>query len=197
MPWHFEATGPPAEGMGKPGPLGRAKGFLLRIFSAVILVASLCGHAWAGLDPDFRLIRWGMNRFQVIASEALSPIGFEPGEILYRVLLFDRPSLLAYRFSDGRLVSARYVLPTKSSDSMDGIANLLAMRYGLSDASFQGMPEGESVRVWSGREKTVRLYLRPEGEAIIDIFSPATQRALEVKRFRQNRALKRDMKRYF
>ncbi|VFQ46120.1 hypothetical protein [Desulfoluna butyratoxydans] len=117
---------------------------------------------------DFRSVRWGMNRFEVMASEKIAPKRMGRHELLYRVSLFKRPAHLMYRLAGDRLVGVRYVLPVKLSDSLDKLEELVSLRYGV--ASRETGKEG-AQRVWTAQDRTVRLFFPKKGQAVIDIVS--------------------------
>ena len=172
----------------------------LRFVGTLVLLFFWAGHSkpvFAKDASDFRLIRWGMTRFEVIASETLTPVGFSVNEILYQVLLFDRPTSLVYRFHGGRVVGARYVLPTKPADDIEKLSKLIAIRYGPSGSTVHDAIGADRIRVWNGLSRTVRLYLRPEGEAIIDILSSRYAKGHLAKKYSLKRQLQRTLSRSF
>jgi hypothetical protein len=133
---------------------------------------------------DFRNARWGMNRFEVMASEESGPTRVGPDEILYCVSLFRRPAYLLYRLDDEHLVGARYVLPVKGSDTLEKVASLVALRYG--GPCRDSLSEGDA-RVWNPPGRTVRLFFPKKGQAVIDIVSEGAVAASSKKRARLRR----------
>ncbi|WP_300668560.1 hypothetical protein [Desulfoluna sp.] len=141
---------------------------------------------------DFRNVRWGMNRFEVMASEDRAPKRMRNGDILYRVPLFKRPAYLMYRLAEDRLVGARYVLPLKRSDTLERLEALVSLRYGAlrQVAASEGM-----VRVWESPDRTVRLFLPKKGQAVIDVVSEgADEIPLKVQARRRRDALREAMR---
>ncbi|GEM_PF-4014887 len=117
---------------------------------------------------DFRSIRWGMNRFEVMASENRAPKRMKRDEILYRISLFKRPAHLMYRFYEDRLVGARYVLPVKGADTLDKLEKLVSLRYG---AARKETASVGALRVWHRPDRTIRLFIARKGQAVIDVLS--------------------------
>ncbi|BCS96510.1 hypothetical protein DSLASN_21420 [Desulfoluna limicola] len=138
-----------------------------RVSVCLIWLLAVSGNVWAE-DFDFRGIRWGMNRFEVMASEDGAPRRMKRDEILYRISLFKRPAHLMYRFYEDRLVGARYVLPVKGVDTLDKLESLVSLRYG--DARKETAPVGP-VRVWYKQDRTIRLFIAKKGQAVIDVLS--------------------------
>ncbi len=145
--------------------------YVFRVTLFLLLVSS--SGAFAG-DLDFRHVRWGMNRYEVMASETGSPKRVRPNEILYGVALFRRPAHLMYRFYEDRLVGARYVLPLKEGDTLEKIDGLVSLRYGVSQAGEMASRVSVS-RVWKLPERTVRLFITKRGQAVIDLSSQGGQ----------------------
>lgn len=119
---------------------------------------------------DFRNVRWGMNRFEVMAAEVMAPKRMKRDELLYRVSLFRRPAYLMYRLYDDHLVGARYVLPVKGTDTTEQLVALVSLRYGA--AGKQPSSQGTS-RVWRQSDRTVHLFFPKKGQAVIDVLSEA------------------------
>lgn len=144
---------------------------VLRI--AIFFVSLFICHSsvFAG-DLDFRYVRWGMNRYEVMASEAGSPKRLRRDEILYEISLLGRPVHLMYRFYEDRLVGARYVLPLKETDTLEKIDDLVSLRYGSSRG--EATASGAS-RVWKKPDRTIRLFIVKRGQAVIDLSSQGSQ----------------------
>jgi len=135
---------------------------------------------------DFRSVRWGMNRFEVMAAESAAPKRMARDELLYRVSLFKRPAHLMYRLYEDRLVGARYVLPVKASDSLEMLEKLISLRYGT--ARRETGPVG-ALRVWAYPDRTVRLFFAKKGEAVIDVVSKGAVAISSVEADRLRRSV--------
>ncbi|VVS94837.1 hypothetical protein [Desulfoluna spongiiphila] len=145
----------------------------------------LVSHSAAAASFDFRSVRWGMNRFEVMASENIAPKKMARNELLYRVSLFKRPAHLMYRLYDDRLVGMRYVLPVKASDSLDKLEKLVSLRYGTARRETGAVG---ALRVWNRPDRTVRLFFAKKGQAVIDVVSKgaATISSIELTRLRRS-----------
>lgn len=117
---------------------------------------------------DFRKTRWGMNRYEVMASENGAPKRMRRDEILYGVSLFKRPTHLMYRFYEDRLVGARYVLPVKGTDTLDKLEGIVSLRYGTARKETASVG---ALRVWKSPGQIIRLYFAKKGQAVIDVVS--------------------------
>lgn len=156
-----------------------------RIRWAVGLVCLLLATRASADGYDFRKVRWGMSRYDVMASEENAPRRMKQDQILYQVSLFNRPAYLMYRLYDERLVGARYVLPIKAADTLDKLTALVSMRYGASPSATVAAGE---TRVWTLAGRTVRLYIPRKGQAVIDVASAGEAEipAKEVALLRQS-----------
>lgn len=133
------------------------------LFGLLAVSRNVCAEGF-----DFRSIRWGMNRFEVMASEDGAPKRMKRDEILYRVSLFKRPVHLMYRFCEDRLVGARYVLPVKGVDTLDKLERLVSLRYGVARKETASVG---ALRVWYQSDRTIRLFIAKKGQAVIDVLS--------------------------
>ena len=141
-------------------------------FKIAVCLAGLMAYshsAWAE-SFDFRSVRWGMNRYEVMASELGPPRRLRRDEILYGISLFKRPTHLMYRFYEDRLVAARYVLPLKANDTLETLDALLSLHHGTSFSEATDLGE---ARVWMHQGRTLRLFIPKKGQAVIDVISDA------------------------
>ena len=109
------------------------------IVVGIILCCFIAVHAEESTQTafDFRNAGWGMEKVVVKATEFGEPIEDRDDLLVYSdVVGGDMDVLVAYNFSDGRLVSGKYLFLTKHPDKNDYIADYkrvketLTLKYG-------------------------------------------------------------------
>jgi hypothetical protein len=86
---------------------------------------------------DFRKIKWGMKTKAVKNAEKLKPIVVNKKILAYDIKVLGRNMSLVYKFSQGRLVEAAYVLDEKHTNKNDYITqyrdlvSALYKKYGI------------------------------------------------------------------
>lgn len=58
---------------------------------------------------DFRKIRWGMNRLQVLASEKKEPLNESEDKITFNEKMFDRDVKVNYYFENDKVIKSEYL----------------------------------------------------------------------------------------
>ena len=81
-------------------------------------------------DPDFRNIRWGMSRKEVIASESIE---LEAGErtLFGSVRIAGLDSYVVYIFAEDKLVRAKYSFTERHSNKNDYLSDFQSIRTSL------------------------------------------------------------------
>ena len=124
-------------------------------------------------QPDFRNANWGMNRAQVLATEASQPAETREssGEWIVRydsIQLGGLPCRLVYIFANDRLVRAKYVFDPEHSDPNEFIRDFRTIEPGLRDK--YGKPVSERA-FWSDDlyQDEPKSYLEQDRASSVDI----------------------------
>ena len=129
------------------------KSLLTAVFG--LAVFALPALVWAG---DLRNVHWGMSRFDVMASEDLSPETFDAFHVHYKTDMEGREQDLVYGFFENTLVDAVYVITVLSADEHMLFRKNLERRYGK-PVSGEKKANGDYLYVWENR--STRIVMRP------------------------------------
>lgn len=124
------------------------------LFCSIIF---LTGSAFAD-RKDLRGVHWGMSRFDVMASEDLSPESFDVCHIHYKTELEGMKQDLIYGFTDNMLVDAVYVVTVLSENEYAVFRKRLERRYGK-PVSSENRSDGVYYYVWENN--STRIVMRP------------------------------------
>lgn len=80
-------------------------------------------------DNDFRTVKWGMSRVEVLAAEKLKPLKVADDYISYKFNLFGQEVFLLYEFVLNNLLSAKYVYENPEKENSDKIFDILNSKY--------------------------------------------------------------------
>jgi len=83
-----------------------------------------------GDEVDFRKVRWGMTKIEVISSEDLKPESFAGPSITYRTLLLGKEMYLIYEFIDNKLIDAVYLFLAETENDYTEIERIISKKYG-------------------------------------------------------------------
>jgi len=103
--------------------------FIYYIFLMIFLFIS-SGITFAQDRSDFRKVRWGMSKVEVMASEEMKPLAVEDKYISYKFDLWGKEVFLLYDFVDNTLFSARYVYSFPSEAEILKIKSIMKSKYG-------------------------------------------------------------------
>lgn len=130
----------------------------MKMASAALIFLLFSVSSSMGAMNELRNVHWGMNRFEVMASEELSPETFDAYYVHYKTELEGREQDLIYGFFENRLVDAVYVVTVLKADEYLTFKKNLERRYGKAvDVKDRG--KGDYLFVWENRD--TRVLLRP------------------------------------
>lgn len=108
-------------------------------------------------ENDFRNVRWGMTKIEVMANEALKPDSFGRQRITYRTMILGKEMVLEYEFVDNKLVNATYFFSVNTDQDQQDIEAVLLKKYGPSrDLEKKEAPS--FFRSWETPATEIRLY---------------------------------------
>lgn len=100
--------------------------FIMVMTGFLVSISSGC----PGDEIDFRSVRWGMTKIEVMAVETLKPESFAGPNITYRTLLLGKEMFLIYEFIDNKLIDAMYVFLVEDENDYEAVADILKKKYG-------------------------------------------------------------------
>ena len=107
-------------------------------------------------ENDFRSVRWGMTKIEVMANEALKPDSFKGQSITYKTMILGKEMVLVYEFVDNKLVNATYFFPLNTDQDRNDVEAVLLKKYGPSQD--RRKKEGDSSsRKWETPTTEIRL----------------------------------------
>jgi hypothetical protein len=109
-------------------------------------------------NGDLRSAKWGMSRFEVMASEDLSPVTFDAYNIHYKTWVGEREQDLIYGFLDNILIDAVYVITVVKKDEYVTYRKDLEKKYGKPKV-LNDRGDGNYLFVWENRD--TRILMRP------------------------------------
>ena len=95
----------------------------------IMIVLNMFGMADAA-QTDFRNIRWGMTKIEVMASESGTPESFTGPELTYRTTMLGKEIYLIYEFIDNKLIHAIYVFIDQTGSEYEEVEKILERKYG-------------------------------------------------------------------
>ena len=119
-----------------------------KIFLFLLILASACKTTKH--NNDFRGIKWGASKDEVIKAEGREPDNIEGEFLVYATTLNKVPMMLGYRFAGDRLATATYIpqnagnMPKEINEAYVSISDSLNKVYGASNDSL--MDNGTKVR---------------------------------------------------
>jgi hypothetical protein len=125
--------------------------YFLALFFLCCIQAALAGQA------ALRNVIWGMSRFDVMASEDLSPETYDAYYVHYKPEIQGREQDLIYGFFDNYLVDAVYVITVLKPDEHMAFRKNLEKKYGK-PVSVEERKE-RYLFVWENKE--TRIVMRP------------------------------------
>jgi hypothetical protein len=102
------------------------RSFIMAMTGLLIALSSSCPAE----EAEFREVRWGMTKIEVMAVEGLNPESFAGPTITYRTLLLGKEMYLIYEFVDNKLVDAMYVFLVKDKTDYSEVVAVLKKKYG-------------------------------------------------------------------
>lgn len=132
--------------------------FLWKTLLAVVFGLALFALPALTRAGDLRNVHWGMSRFDVMASEDLSPETFDAFHVHYKTEIEGREQDLVYGFFENTLVDAVYVITILSADEHTLLRKNLERRYGR-PVSGEKKGGGDYLYVWENRN--TRIVMRP------------------------------------
>lgn len=81
-------------------------------------------------EAEFREVRWGMTKIEVMAVETLQPESFAGPILTYRTALLGKEMYLIYEFIDNKLVDAMYVFLVNDKTDYGDVIGILKKKYG-------------------------------------------------------------------
>ena len=108
-------------------------------------------------ENDFRNVRWGMTKIEVMAHEALRPVSFEGASITYRTMILKKEMVLVYQFVNNKLVDATYFFPLDTDQDRNDIEEILLKKYGPSQDRLKTENE-VFFRKWETPTTEIRLF---------------------------------------
>ncbi|MGM0417383.1 MAG: hypothetical protein ACQEQS_01550 [Thermodesulfobacteriota bacterium] len=87
-------------------------------------------QGYAQEDYEFRDVKWGMSRVEVIAAEEMKPLRITKKYISYKFELMGSNIFLLYEFFDNSLSGASYVYETSDDEKFSKILQTLKIKYG-------------------------------------------------------------------
>lgn len=148
----------------------------LLALSLLLLLAmeplSLGGTARAEGGHDFRGIRWGMSRAEVLAREKNSPVTEEEKQgskvLLFSSHLYGLKAELSYTFTRDKCWYAKYEVKSGIAANLEDMKRVyrkleddLMQRYGRSFAILDMEYDSILGRTWKTRDADILLYLKP------------------------------------
>ncbi|GFK92725.1 hypothetical protein NNJEOMEG_00552 [Fundidesulfovibrio magnetotacticus] len=102
----------------------------------IVLVLFIATMAYAE-EMDFRGVKWGMSKSEVMSTEHGSVFKEDSGRVGYLTEILDEETLLVYYFTDDKLTRARYTLlkvftnkSNKYYESFQPLVSSLTEKYG-------------------------------------------------------------------
>jgi hypothetical protein len=95
----------------------------------ILSIQILFNSAVLAQDYDFRTVKWGMSRVEVLASETLKPLKITDNYISYKFNLFGQDVFLLYEFVLNKLLSAKYVYENPDKENVEKIFYILESKY--------------------------------------------------------------------
>jgi len=118
----------------------------------------LCGITAASAKKlGLRNVTWGMSRFDVMASEDLSPETYDAYYIHYKPEIQGREQDLIYGFFENNLVDAVYVITVLKSEDHRVFRKNLENKYGKPVT----VEEGKERYLFVWENKDTRIMMRP------------------------------------
>ena len=127
------------------------------IVSLLIVVESTAAKT-AKDKTDFRNVRWGMTRLEVMASEEKAPEVFGLSVILYKPEIEGREFYLIYEFVENRLSDAEYRFVAHNTNDYLWLKRMVGIKYGSPFISRDGGSENFEYK-W--KEATTEIILKP------------------------------------
>lgn len=87
---------------------------------------------------DFRNVRWGMSRLEVMANEEVAPESFDLAYLFYKPDVDGRTFNLIYEFIGNKLTDAEYIFITYNRNDYLWVKSLIEIKYGRPFFSFDG-----------------------------------------------------------
>ena len=151
----------------------------------------LAASAHAGQN-NLRNVSWGMSRYEVMASEDLSPRSFDAYYIHYKPEVQGREHDLIYGFLDNTLVDAVYVITTLKASDYLTFKGQLDKKYGKPVRAMDG-GSGNYMFVWENASTRVIMNPGRLRECRIEYISKKYKYMKDNERYRAQERIRKEL----